>query len=56
MSIYRRGLLGATQLTVYGRVERIEAKDVPVVHVIAAGLVDHSQMPGRLTVASRDFH
>jgi len=37
-------------------VERIAAKDVPVVHVIATRLVDHSLMLGRLAVASRDFH
>jgi len=53
---YRRELLGSTLLTVYGHVERIEAKDVPVAHVIAARLIDHSQMLGRLTVPSRDFH
>jgi len=53
---YRRELLGATLLTVYGHVERIAAKDVPVVHVIATRLVDHSLMLGRLTVPSRDFH
>jgi len=53
---YRRELLGSTLLTVYGHVERIEAKDVPVVHVIAARLIDHSPMLGRLTVPSRDFH
>ena len=53
---YRRELLGATLLTVYGHVERIEAKDAPVVHLIAQRLVDHSGLLGGLTVASRDFH
>jgi error-prone DNA polymerase len=53
---YRRELLGSTLLTVYGHVERVEAKDAPVIHVIAQRLVDHSPLLGRLTVASRDFH
>jgi error-prone DNA polymerase len=53
---YRRELLGATLLTVYGHVERIEASAVPVVHLIAARLCDQSQLLGDLTVASRDFH
>jgi error-prone DNA polymerase len=53
---YRRELLGATLLTVYGHVERIETAGVPVLHVIAQRLVDHSPLLGRLTIASRDFH
>ncbi len=53
---YRRELLGSTLLTVYGHVERIEAKDTPVVHLIAQRLVDHSALLGGLEVASRDFH
>jgi len=52
----RRELLGSKLQTLCGHVERIEAKDVPVVQVIAARLVDHSQMLGRLAVASRNFH
>jgi hypothetical protein len=53
---YRRELLGAALLTVYGHVERLEAKDTPVVHLIAKRLVDHSALLGDLEVASRDFH
>ena len=53
---YRRELLGSTLLTVYGYVERIETPSVSVIHVIAQRLVDHSQLLGRLTIASRDFH
>jgi error-prone DNA polymerase len=53
---YRRELLGSTLMTVYGHVERIEAKDTPVVHLIAQRLVDHSALLGGLEVASRDFH
>jgi error-prone DNA polymerase len=53
---YRRELLGSTLLTVYGHVERIETESVPVIHVIAQRLVDHSSLLGRLTIPSRDFH
>jgi error-prone DNA polymerase len=53
---YRRELLGATLLTVYGHVERIETSAVPVVHLIAARLADHSRVLGGLVVASHDFH
>jgi error-prone DNA polymerase len=53
---FRRELLGATLLTVYGHVERIETPGVPVIHVIAQRLVDHSPLLGRLRVTSHDFH
>lgn len=53
---YRRELLGSTLLTVYGHVERIETQSVPVIHVIAQRLVDHSPLLGGLTVRSHDFH
>ena len=53
---YRRELLGATLLTVYGHVERLEAKDTAVVHLIAQRLVDHSALLGALEISSRDFH
>ena len=53
---YRRELLGATLLAVYGHVERVETAAVPVVHLIAARLADHSHLLGALTVPSRDFH
>jgi error-prone DNA polymerase len=53
---YRRALLGATLLTVYGRIERVDTGKHPVVHVIAQRLVDHSALLGGLTVRSHDFH
>jgi error-prone DNA polymerase len=53
---YRRELLGSTLLTVHGHVERIETESVPVIHVIARHLIDHSALLGRLTVRSHDFH
>ncbi len=53
---FRRELLGATLLTVYGHIECIKTKDVPVVHVIASRLVDHSRLLGALNLPSRDFH
>lgn len=53
---YRRELLGSTLLTVYGLVERTETPSVPVIHVIAQRLVDHSALLGRLAVRSHDFH
>jgi error-prone DNA polymerase len=53
---YRRELVASTLLTVYGHVERSETLSVPVIHVIAQRLVDHSPLLGRLTVPSRDFH
>jgi error-prone DNA polymerase len=52
---YRRELLGATLLAVYGHIERTDAA-APVIHVIAQRLVDLSPLLGRLTVPSRDFH
>ncbi len=53
---YRRELLGATLLTVYGHVERVSTAGTPVIHLIAARLVDHSVLLGGLTVRSHDFH
>jgi error-prone DNA polymerase len=52
---FRRELLASTLLTVYGHVERIDAPDCAVIHVIAARLVDHSTLLGGLTVDSHDF-
>ncbi|MBE0627819.1 MAG: error-prone DNA polymerase [Burkholderiales bacterium] len=48
----RRELLSAQLMAVYGSVEREGA----VVHVIARRLADHSELLGRLTTSSRDFH
>jgi error-prone DNA polymerase len=48
----RRELLGAQLMAVHGSVER----EGEVVHVIARRLVDHSELLGRLTTSSRDFH
>ena len=52
---FRRELLGATLLTVYGHVERVDAPDTAVIHVIANRLVDHSALLGGLMVDSHDF-
>jgi len=52
---YRRALLGSTLLTVTGHVERAETSAaVPVVHLIAARLADHSSLLGGPVVASHD--
>jgi error-prone DNA polymerase len=48
----RREALGARLMTVYGTVER----EGEVVHLVAARLIDHSALLGRLVTASRDFH
>ena len=53
---YRRELLGSTLLTVYGHVERVDTSAVPVVHLIATRLADHSRLLGDLVVTSHDFH
>ena len=52
---FRRELLGATLLTVYGHIERVDAPDCPVIHLIASRLVDHSALLGGLVVDSHDF-
>jgi error-prone DNA polymerase len=52
---FRRELLGSTLLTVYGHIERADTAGTPVIHVIAARLVDHSPLLGRLVAPSRDF-
>ena len=48
----RRALLGSKLLAVYGVIER----EGEVVHLVAGQLVDHSNLLGRLTARSRDFH
>jgi len=53
---FRRALLGATLMTVYGHIERVTTGVTPIVHLIAARLEDHSPLLGALTVPSRDFH
>jgi error-prone DNA polymerase len=52
---FRRELLASTLLTVYGHVERVDAPDCAVIHVIASRLVDHSALLGGLVVDSHDF-
>jgi len=52
---FRRELLGSTLLTVYGHVERVDAPDTAVIHLIASRLVDHSALLGGLVVDSHDF-
>ena len=53
---FRKELLGACLLVVYGHLERVDANGSAVMHVIADRLVDHSSLLGGLTVNSRDFH
>jgi error-prone DNA polymerase len=52
---FRRELLASTLLTVYGHVERVDAPDCAVIHLIADRLVDHSALLGGLVVDSHDF-
>ncbi|HXW63789.1 MAG TPA: error-prone DNA polymerase [Burkholderiaceae bacterium] len=53
---FRKELLGACLLVVYGHLERVDTNGNAVVHVIADRLVDRSTLLGGLTVNSRDFH
>jgi error-prone DNA polymerase len=48
----RREALGARLMTVHGTVER----EGEVVHLVAARLIDHTALLGRLATGSRDFH
>ena len=48
----RKELLGARLLGVFGQVQR----EGEIVHLVAGRLVDLSQLLGRLTTSSRDFH
>ncbi len=50
--LQRREVLGAQLMTVYGQVQR----EGEVVHLVAARVVDHSTLLGRLDTRSRDFH
>ncbi|HWV17042.1 MAG TPA: error-prone DNA polymerase [Rhodocyclaceae bacterium] len=50
----RKELLGAQLLGVRGVIQH--ASDGDVVHVLAQYLVDHSELLGNLSIASRDFH
>jgi error-prone DNA polymerase len=52
---FRQELLGASLLTVYGHLERVDTQGSAVLHVIAGRLVDHSPLLGNLVVHSRDF-
>jgi error-prone DNA polymerase len=52
---FRQELLGASLLTVYGHLERVDTQGSAVLHVIAGRLVDHSPLLGNLVVPSRDF-
>jgi error-prone DNA polymerase len=53
---FRQELLGASLLTVYGHLERVDTSGSAVLHVIADRLVDHSALLGNLAIPSRDFH
>jgi error-prone DNA polymerase len=52
---FRPELLGASLLTVYGHLERLDTSGSAVLHVIAGRLVDHSPLLGKLALQSRDF-
>jgi len=52
---FRQELLGASLLTVYGHLERVDTSGSAVLHVIAGRLVDHSTLLGGLAVQSHDF-
>jgi error-prone DNA polymerase len=51
---YRRELLTARLLAVYGQVER-SGREGEVIHLIAGRLVDRTELLGRLVTSSRDF-
>jgi error-prone DNA polymerase len=52
----RRLLLGSRLLGVAGQLQREGKGEHAVVHLIAKRLFDHSELLGRLSWASRDFH
>jgi len=52
---FRKELLGACLLVVYGHLERVDTNGNAVVHVIADRLVDRSALLGGLMINSRDF-
>jgi error-prone DNA polymerase len=52
VELQRKELLGASLLTVHGRIE----KESGVIHLIAEKLQNDSHLLGRLDIASRDFH
>ncbi len=51
---YRRELLGARLMTVYGVWQR-DSQSGLVTHLLARRIVDHTRLLGRLVVRSRDF-
>ncbi|MFT3803187.1 MAG: error-prone DNA polymerase [Burkholderiaceae bacterium] len=53
---YRKELLGARLMTIYGVWQRDERTGGQVMHLVARRIVDHSWMLGRLETRSRDFH
>ena len=53
---FRRPLLGASLLVVYGHLERVDTRGSTVLHVIAGRLVDQSALLGELVIPSHDFH
>ena len=52
---YRKAILGATLMTVYGRWQRDVDTGGKVMNLIASRVVDHSALLGQLTTRSRDF-
>ncbi|UCE30500.1 MAG: error-prone DNA polymerase, partial [Burkholderiales bacterium] len=53
---YRREVLGAALMTVYGVWQRDDDSGGRVTHLVARRIVDHSALLGRLRTRSRDFH
>jgi error-prone DNA polymerase len=53
---FRKELLNAQLMTIYGVWQRSEHDGGQVTHLLAKRIVDHSEMLGRLQTASRDFH
>jgi error-prone DNA polymerase len=52
---YRKEVLGASLMTVYGVWQTDEATGGQVMHLVARRVVDHSRLLGRLVPRSRDF-
>jgi error-prone DNA polymerase len=53
---FRKELLNAQLMTIYGVWQRSEHNGGQVTHLLAKRIVDHTEMLGRLQTASRDFH
>ena len=56
MERYRREILAAQLMTVYGVWQSDQHTGGQVTHLIARRVVDHSELLGQLQTRSRDFH